>query len=240
FNYNRYEKDAKFYAVANLSLFSNERLRNYAFASEMIGNLPGAVSLYEELLQRDPDDVRAALRLADCVQTDMVEVDEFDAAKGARQALGIIRPLSERFPDDTRLLLKLAAVYETLGEWDSVVNVCHNIDYLLPEGDKSVSEPLARALMVCGDYTSAEHLLESAELSSMQKYCLAIIRWLTGRRAEALSVLNSIGADKAAAVAARFPGLDVIKEREPAMESFALASDMLRYNYRDTRFGRLI
>lgn len=240
FKNKRYETAAKFYAVADLSLLSNERLRNYAFASEMTGHLHAAVSLYEELLQRDPDDVRASLRMADCVQTDMVEVGEFDADKGACRALEIIRPLSERFPDDTRLLMKLAAIYENLGEWESVVNVYHNIDYLLPEGDKSISEPLARALMVCGDYTSAEHLLESSELSAMQKYGLAIIRWLTARRAEALSLLNSIGPDKVAAVAARFAGLDIIKEREAAMESFALISDMLRYNYRDTRFGRLI
>lgn len=215
---------------------ADSRLQKYAFSAEMADRKDKAVEIYRNVVEKGSSGTTwAAIRLA------AILIAEDEAAK----AIELLEPYAYTESADTDLLATLAAAYVNADRWDEAVGVYHNIDYVLPDGDKSASADLAWALTVCGDYDAAQEIFADLPDTVSTLHRHSVLLWLTGRRPEAIEMQ-----EKAARLAKQARTADpdplfhkgvahlLVTNKDAA--SLSLIDEILRYRLYGSSFGNII
>lgn len=209
----------------------NPRRRKMVFAAEMSARYL-AVEMYEALLEIEPDDLWAAMRLASCMLRDGNDTE----------ACTVLEPFLPGNSDNVEFLRLMATTYMRAGKYMEALDTLHNIDYLLGEGDYSAKGDIAWATALCGNIPEALEIFENADGSPITQARRAIVLWLGGKRPECLEIMASL-----AGRAVDFDKIGLYDNAyrylfENAEGGFSLSqiSDALRYRIYGSKFGNLL
>lgn len=224
-----YEWAVDYYSA--FSAFNDmQNMRNFARAAEKAGDDSLAIELYEDMFAKAPEDDSVALHLADLY-----------IRRGTyEKALNLLEPFADIRTDDTRFLTMLATAYMHTCQWEEAVNIYHNINYLLPENDKSADSDLAWALTLAGDSDAAASIFEEAPETPETLQRHAVQRWLAGQRADAIALWNKSHPKPGEKTVLDSEAGQWAAENLPGGESLALLSEMNYYSRYGSSFGPLI
>lgn len=209
----------------------NARRRKMVFAAEMSHRYL-AVEMYKALLDIDPSDLWAAMRLASCMLGD-------DNATGA---CTVLEPFQPNNSDNKEFLRLLATAYMRAGKYAEALDTLHNLDYLLAEGDCSAKGDIAWAMALCGDIAGALKVYETSDDTPLTQARRALVMWLGGQRRACLEIM--------AALAGRGVEFEKIGLYDNAYKylldnahgglSLSQIPDALRYKIYGSKFGNLL
>lgn len=205
-------------------------MHHFARAEEKAGHDDSALEIYEDIFAKAPDDDSAALHLAGFY----MRRHDYD------KALRLLEPFAGTRTDDTRFLTMLATAYMSTRQWDEAVNVYHNINYLLPDNDRSANSDLAWALTLAGDSDAAGPLFEEAPETPETLQRHAVQRWLAGHRADAIALWNKSQPKPGEKTVLDSEAGQWAAENLPGGASLALISEMNYYSHYGSSFGPLI
>ena len=236
FDAKRYEDASAVYSVLAESDdydLSSARWQKWGFAEEIAIGPYSALQIYQAILDEEPDDLWTVKRAAQC----MSETEQHE------EAVALLEPVAETRADDMELLQMLANAYAAESRWDDAVSIYHNLDYLKPDGDNSVKGDLAWALALTGDYELAEEMFAQAEKNAANLTHYAYLKWITGRRAEAVKLYEDAKSHWKTHLEEDAPsdkGYDYLVKNVPEAKSLPLLFDVLRYRHYGSQFGNII
>ncbi|MCH5221861.1 MAG: tetratricopeptide repeat protein [Muribaculaceae bacterium] len=228
----RYTDTACVYGLLSyVTGLSKVQLYKYAASLYTVGDISGAIDIYRSILREEPGDYFATISLA----RSLITINQPD------EALDVMLPIESEQCDNIDYLKILAVCYSKLHRWGDAMEVYLNIEYLLPENDNSVNGDLAWAATIIGEYSSALEYFNKASDSIRTKRRFAIMKWLTGRREEALTdieaTLKDDDIDKPIEELID-PGFTDLGAKN--VESLNLINDILRYRRNGSVFGNIL
>lgn len=212
--------------------FSISQLQKWGMAEELANGNYAALQIYRTILEEEPGDLWTAMRAAQCMSVER----EYD------EAVAILAPLAETNGDNVELLRLLADAYSNADRWSDAVNVYHNLDYLMPDGDNSVKGDLAWALTLTGDYELAEEMFAQAPVDTDAMRHHAFLKWIKGQRSEAVKLYEAamVHWNNSDEAVTPDPGYDYLLKNVPEAKSVPLIHDVVRYRRYGSQFGNIL
>lgn len=209
----------------------NARRRKMVFAAEMSHRYL-AVEMYKALLDIDPSDLWAAMRLASCMLGD-------DNAVGAYT---VLEPFQPNNSDNKELLRLLATAYMRAGKYAEALDTLHNLDYLLNEGDCSAKGDIAWAMALCGDIAGALKVYETSDDTPLTQARRALVMWLGGERRACLEIMATLAGRgvEFEKIGLYDNAYSYLLDNAHGGLSLSQIPDALRYKIYGSKFGNLL
>ena len=209
----------------------NARRRKMVFAAEMSAKYL-AVEMYQALLEIDPGDLWAAMRLASCMLREGND----------NGAYTVLEPFLPNNSDNIEFLRLMATTYMHAGKYEAALDTLHNLDYLLGEGDYSAKGDIAWATALCGNIPEAIEVYELADGTPLTQARRALVLWLGGQRPKSLEIMASLAGrgvdfDK---IGLYDNGYQHLFVKAQGGLSLSQIPDALRYKIYGSKFGNLL